>query len=179
MKILLAAILCSVPAIAADRAWETAAVRAACGPDDVKFNATTGGLLPAPQLEPGKAMVYVAEQFDSPTGELVTPTVRVGVDGSWVGANYGTSYLYFPVDPGAHHLCADWQSLPPLTHVQMSLTLSLASLTAESGQTYYFRARIVDHSGAGPWTLDLELVNSDEGQLLVAISPASDYRRKK
>jgi len=34
MRLLLAAILCSAPAIAAHRAWEAAAVRAACGPDD-------------------------------------------------------------------------------------------------------------------------------------------------
>jgi hypothetical protein len=56
---------------------------------------------------------------------------------------------------------------------------SLAGLTAQAGRTYYFRAHIVQHSSTGPWTLDLERVNDDEGQLLVDTSQPSDYRQKK
>jgi hypothetical protein len=50
---------------------------------------------------------------------------------------------------------------------------------AEAGQTYYFRAHIIQYSSAGPWTLDLDRVNDDEGQLLVDTSRRSDYRQKK
>lgn len=176
MRTLLALILLSMPALAADRFWEAAAVKAACGSDSVKFNVTSNVPQPLAQPDAGKALVYVVEQFDGPVNELVTPTVRVGFDGAWVGANYGTSYLFFTVDPGAHHLCSDWQSFPPLVpHIQPSLV----SLTAETGQTYYFRAHIVLHSGNGPWTLDLERLDSDEGQLLVDTSQPSGYKQKK
>lgn len=175
-KILLAALLASAPLLFADHLPEVAVVKTACGPDSVKFDVTSDGRQPPAQSDPGKALVYVVEQLDRPVNALVTPTLRIGFDGAWVGANYGTSYLFFAVDPGEHHLCSDWQSFPPLTpHVQPSL----ASLTAQAGQTYYFRARIIQHSGNGPWTLDLERIDSDEGQLLVATSPISGYRQKK
>jgi hypothetical protein len=176
MKIILAAVLFSLPALAADRAPAGAAVRAGCGPDNLKFSVNSSGGQPAAQPEPGKALVYVVEQYDRPENQLVTPTLRVGVDGSWVGANYGNSYLFFPVEAGEHHLCSDWQSFPPLVpHLQPSL----AGLMAEAGQTYYFRAHIIQYSSAGPWTLDLDRVNDDEGQLLVDTSRRSDYRQKK
>jgi hypothetical protein len=176
MKVLLAAILLSAPVLAADQLPAAAVVKAACGPDSIKFNVTSGGQQPAAQAGPGKALVYVVEQFDRPVNALVTPTLRIGFDGSWVGANYGTSHLFFSVDPGEHHLCSDWQSFPPLVP---RVQASLAGLTAEAGQTYYFRARIIQHSGNGPWTLDLERINDDEGQMLVATSPRSGYRQKK
>ena len=75
-------------------------MKAACGPDDAKFNASPSGRQSAVQPEAGKSLVYVVEQHESPRNALVTPTVRVGLDVSWVGANYGTSYLFFPIEPG-------------------------------------------------------------------------------
>jgi hypothetical protein len=178
MKTIFAVVLLSLPALAADHLPAVAVVKAACGPDNIKFNVSSSVQQPASQPDLGKALVYIVEQFDRPESQLVTPTLRAGLDGAWVGATYGTSYLFFPVDPGEHHLCSDWQSLPPLLPVN-NVPASLASLTAQAGQTYYFRAHIIQHSGAGPWTLDLERVNSDEGQLLVATSPLSGYRQKK
>jgi hypothetical protein len=177
MKALFAVVLLSLPALAADQA-PAAALRAACGAENMKFSASAGGQQPAAQPEPGRALVYVVEQFEHPENALVTPTLRIGMDGAWVGATYGTSYLSVPVDPGDHHLCTDWQSLPPLMPIN-AMQPSLAGLKAEAGQIYYFRARIIQHSGSGPWTLDLDPVNSDEGQLLVATSPASSSRQKK
>ena len=177
MKTLFVLILSSLPVLAADQAPpEVAVVRAACGPNNVKFDVTpSAGQPPAPQPEPGKALVYVVEQYERPRNELAKPTIRVGLDGAWVGANRSTSYLSFSVEPGEHHLCSDWQSIP-LTLVH--LRPSLATLTAEPGQTYYFRARVTEHS-LSLWTLDLDPVNSDEGRMLVAASPRSDYRQKK
>jgi len=177
LKTILAVILLSAPVLLADQLPAVAVVKAACGPDEVKFNVGSSGPQPATQLEPGKALVYVVEEYEKPENELVTPTLRVGLDGAWVGATYGTSYLFLSVEPGEHHLCSDWQSLPPLRLIN-HVPASLASLTA-AGQTYYFRARIVEHSGNGPWTLDLERLDRDEGQLLVATSPLSGYREKQ
>jgi hypothetical protein len=180
MKTLLAAVLVALPAVAADLP-AVAPVKAACGPDNVKFNASPIGGQPAAQPEAGKALVYVVEELFRPADELITPTVRVGVDGSWVGANYGTSYLFFSVEPGEHHLCADWQSAPRWIGEKVSLT----SIKVEADRTYYVRARVLDQGKHGlldegsSVVLDLEQINSDEGQLLVATSPLSGYRQKK
>lgn len=80
-----------------------------CGPAEVKFdtkmNQATHSLA---QSEPGKGLVYVIEVLQRPPGELGTPTIRVGLDGAWIGANRGTSYLSFSVEPGEHHLCTNW-----------------------------------------------------------------------
>ncbi len=38
------------------------------------------------------------------------PTVKWGVDGNWVGATQRDTYFYLSVDPGEHHLCAEWES---------------------------------------------------------------------
>lgn len=173
MKTLLVVILSSLPALAGDQAPAVAAVKSACGPDAVRFIVKPGGHPAAPQPPPGKALVYVVEQYDRPRNEIGKPTIRVGLDGSWVGANRSTSYLFFSVEPGEHHLCADWQSLPPWLRVQASL----ANFTAEPAQIYYFRSRVMEN--AGYFTLDLEPVNNDQGRLLAASAPLSEYRQKK
>ena len=90
-----------------------------------------------------------------------------------MGANRSTSYLFFAVDPGEHHLCTDWQAAPSW----IGPKVSLANFTAEAGKVYYFRARIALYRYMP--ILDLEQVNSDEGQLLIANSPLSDYREQK
>jgi hypothetical protein len=175
MKTLLVLILSFLPLLAADQAPpEVAVVRAACGPNNVKFDVTpSAGQPPAPQPEPGKALVYVVEQYD---GRALNPTVKVGLDGAWVGANRGTSYLFFPIEPGEHHLCADWQSAPWQTGPRA--TVSLTSLRAESGGTYYIRARILE-LGVRVYNVELEKIDPDQGRLLVDTSPLSSYRQKK
>ena len=56
------------------------------------------------------------------------------------GADRPDSYLSFSVDPGEHHLCTRWQS-----HLkQFSDKAAFASLTADPGKIYYFRARIIE-----------------------------------
>lgn len=178
MKTLLAVVLLAMPVLAADQAPAVAAVTAACGLDSVTFKADSNAKVRHAAVEPdaGKALVYVVGQFDRPVNyTLVTPTLRIGMDGAWMGANYGTSYFSFSVEPGEHHLCSDWQSFP----FPPQVPASLASLTAEAGHTYYFRARIIHHSRYGPWTLDLQRTDNDEGQMLVATAPLSDYRQKK
>jgi hypothetical protein len=140
---------------------------AACGPLDAKFDAQaeTGRL--AAQLEPGKALVYVAEVFTKAPGEIGNPTLRVGMDGAWLGATRTKSYLAFSVEPGEHHLCTSWQS-----HLKrLSKLAAFAGFNAEPGKVYYFRERVTYSSyggGSANMNLDLEPVNPDEGQYLVA-----------
>jgi len=153
-------------------------MKTACGPDQVKFSVKSVGLEPnLAQPDSGKALVYVIEEFDHAPNEIGRPTVRVGLDGVWTGANRGTSHFSFPVDPGERHFCVDWQSRP-FWLANTSPMIAASSLTAAAGQTYYLRARIVQNSSS-VWTLDFELVNPDEGRVLVAHSPRAEFHPKK
>ena len=153
-----------------------ALAQGACGPADVRFDARTSAGQPA-ALEPGKALVYVNEVFKKVPGELGNPTIRIGLDGTWMGATRANSYISFAVEPGEHHLCTNWQS-----HLKrLSREASFTGFTAEAGHTYYFRA-LVSYQSVGTATtmsLDLQPINPDEGQYLVASNPVSTSRQQK
>jgi hypothetical protein len=142
------------------------AAEAACGPAGVQFGTQTSTDHTPPQVESGKSQVYVVEIFDKNAGQLARPTLRVGIDGKWAGAVKGSSYLSFPVDPGEHHLCTNWQSV----WKHFSQKAAFTNFTADAGKAYYFRAHIIESgpTGSGNFTLDLEPVNEDEGKYLVA-----------
>lgn len=148
----------------------------ACGPLDAKFDAQAEVGQPAAQLEVGKALVYVAEVFTKAPGELSNPTLRVGIDGAWMGATRPNSYLAFSVEPGEHHLCTSWQSRLQ----RLSKLAAFTGFSAEPGKVYYFRERIT-YSGYGNsanMNLELEPVNPDEGQFLIASYKPSTSHQK-
>ena len=153
-----------------------ASAEAACGPEQEQFNAKAvknqAAQMPT-QPEAGKSLVYVVEVFDKDANQIGRPTLRVGMDGKWMGADKSDSYLSFSVDPGEHHLCTRWQS----SLKRLSDKLAFAGLSAEAGKTYYFRARIIE-SGYN-FALDFEPVNEDEGKYLVASSAMSVSNPKK
>ncbi len=157
-------------AAAQDRAAVARAL-SACGPDEVRFEVQTRAT--GPVAEPGadKALVYVIEVFNKASNELGEPTVRVGLDGAWVGATKGDSYSSFSVTAGEHHLCTEWQS----QFKRLSRNVALANFAAEAGKTYYFRARITEQTNLA-FTFDLDAVNEDEGKLLVASSAFSTHK---
>jgi hypothetical protein len=105
--------------------------------------------------------------------------VRVGLDGDWAGATRGDSYLSFAVEPGEHHLCVDFLS----EFLEPGRLVPVYGFTAQPGKTYYFRARtIASISSSGRRDIashDLDLLNDDEGKLLVANSPLSVSHTKK
>jgi hypothetical protein len=84
--------------------------------------------------------VYVVE--DQQFKYVKDVTTRVGLDGAWVGANRGNSYFVFLVEPGKHHLCADWLNAKSPGHMSgtsyANRLVSLAEFTAEVGKEYYF-----------------------------------------
>ena len=137
----------------------------ACGPLKVDFDTSISTSRPPTQPEPGKALVYVAQ-------EMPVVTLKVGMDGAWMGATHGHSYFVFSVEPGEHHMCVRWQS-----HRGFARMASFAQLNAEPGRTYYFRARI--YGLENPQYLDLDPVDPDEGQYLVSTSPLSVSHPKK
>jgi len=91
------------------------------------------------------------------------PTIRLGVDGSWVGANHGDSYFYIAVDPGEHHLCASSQALL----VGLNET-SAAHFTAEAGKSYYFQVRSTWLRDHGETRVELLPLDSDQAQFLAS-----------
>ena len=147
--------------------------QAACGPYATQFLVKVGGApVQAAPSDDSKALIYVIE--DQKYQFLRDVTLRVGLDGNWMGATRGSSYFFFTAEPGEHHLCADWSG-----HGD-----SFLGLTVEAGKTYYLRARTTASAGAtrdsapSPF-LDFDLVNPDEGRYLILLSTFADSHPKK
>jgi hypothetical protein len=153
------------PLLAQDDA-AAARTAAGCGPSGQMFNVQTTDLKhPVGQPEAGKALVYFFVDF------VTAPTMRVGVDGNWVGANNGKSYFFFPVDPGEHNICTEWQSG---TFKKSSERVGEAMhLTAEAGKTYYLRLNFSYQR------MHLELSDEAEGHFLIGSSLFATSQPKK
>jgi hypothetical protein len=143
----------------------------ACGPEGVSFNVKRDDsqhqLLPP---DAGKARVYFLH--DAGTGStLGYPTVKLAIDGAWVGANHGNSYFSVSVGPGEHHICVTLQSSLVAQRVE------LAHFTAEAGKTYYYRTQLVTSRTVE--LLELDAIDSDQGKYLIDSSPLSVSSPKK
>jgi len=138
---------------------------ATCGAKGASFDVKlehSGHTLAQPQ--PGKAMVYFIQNL-GPHNYIAV--INVGLDGEWVGANKDNSYFSVDVDPGEHHACENVKSHFS-TYGQL---VELAHFTAEAGKTYYFKADL--SFGQNEPTLQLEAIDSDEGQHLISSYPLS------
>jgi hypothetical protein len=167
MKTILAVILLSCAAMAQnDAAIEKA--KSACGPGRVHFDVEATDYTDSiTQPASGKALVYVIAE-----GQI---TARIGLNGAWVGAIEGDSHLFFPVEPGEHHLCASWQSV----FMKGNKVVALSSFTAEAGKVYYFRVRVTIQGKYASYLLDMEPINSDQGSYMVLKSKISESHVKK
>lgn len=146
---------------------------AGCGPAGTEFDVKTDKKShPAPAPAPGKALVYIFQhERDKPdTYTIGAVTVRVGLDGNWVGANHGSSYFFFPVEPGEHRVCSQVQS----SFKRYSKLASAISLNAEPGKAYYFRVFL---DTAAPH-VKLEAIDQAEAELLIASSALSSSHRR-
>ena len=161
----LAILLRTLPVLAQDDA-AAARTTAGCGLSGEMFNVQTTDLKhPVGQAEQGKALVYFFVDF------VGAPTMRVGVDGHWVGANNGKSYFFFQVDPGEHDVCTEWQSG---TFKKSSERVGEAmQLTAEAGKTYYIRLNF------GYQRMHLELSDAAAGHFLIGSSLFATSQPKK
>jgi hypothetical protein len=176
LKAVLAVAILAVSAFAQNPAAKAAA-EDICGPKTIKFDVKNGAADPAPQIQRGKALVYVIEDIGGCPGCSQTFTdnalTRIGMDGAWIGANQGNSYFFLAVDPGEHHLCVNWQSRIEVR----SRAFAMANFTAQAGAVYYFLERIFP--GNADFYFDLDSVNSDEGKYLVASYSFSVSHPKK
>jgi len=142
-----------------------------CGPNEGQYEVSTDKKNhPAAQPDSGKALVYVIEDIER------GPTMRVGLDGAWVGANKGKSYFFFPVDPGDHQLCTKWQS--GVFKKTAERIGSAVAVKAQAGKVYYFRIQVYERSERDS-TVKLEPVEAAEGQFLVSSSRYSTSHPKK
>ncbi len=167
MRIFVLAMLLAVPVLAQPSPIPTAA----CGPDGVNFNVKRDGPPHTlAQPDPGKARIYF---FHDAGGASILgyPTVRIAVDGTWAGANHGNSYFSVSVDPGEHHVCVNLQSSLVARRVE------LAHFTAEAGNIYYYRTRLVVSRSVE--LLVLEPIDSDQGNYLVETVALAVSKAKK
>jgi hypothetical protein len=166
----------AVPVPAQDQVT-AARTAAGCGADNVQFDVKTDkSQHPQGQVPAGKALVYIfeLEKTDAGAFKIGAVTIRIGLDGQWVGANRGNTYFYLPVAPGDHNFCANWQS----SLGRVSKLSSAVSLTAEAGQVYYFATKVDERSHDNP-AVWMEAVDPAEAKLLIASASLSNFHPKK
>jgi hypothetical protein len=152
MKLIAAFVLMTCYAFGEEPALAPNLESAACGPRDMKLEVKIDrSQHPTPVPPEGKALVYVVNQeiHDS-----------IGLDGKWAGANDRGTYFFVAVDPGEHHLCA-------YATFWGATFLSLHSLQAKAGETYYFLPLPIGDGGRGG-KYSLEQLDPDEGKYLVS-----------
>lgn len=167
MKVVLGAVFfftvsCSLATFGQDAG--TAAM-SACGPKDDKVKVNPdNGRNPSSQPEAGRALVYVIAD-DGATNSILGAgiTLRVGLDGAWVGAvNHRNPYLSFSVSPGERHLCVNWQS----SIESRSRVTGLVHIEAQPNLVYYLRVRQWDTRYQV--FLDFDPIDSDMGKFFLA-----------
>jgi Protein of unknown function (DUF2846) len=176
LKLLLAAILIVWPVCALAQSADDQNA-GGCGSSKDGWDVKTDKQHPAaPKPEPGKALVYVVQTMvDAPVIGGTKATTRLGLDGSWIGANHGNSYFFFSVAPGEHSLCTDWQS----TFYTRSGLVSATDLDAQAGATYYFRIRVRDVTNYRNGKVDIEPMARSEAKLLLSNSEFATGHAKK
>jgi hypothetical protein len=144
---------------------------AACGRENVSFKVKLDeSQHTLAQPDPGKARVYFVHDAGT-TVTLGYPTVKLALDGAWVGANHGNSYFSVSVEPGEHHVCVTLQSSLVAQRVE------LAHFTAEAEKVYYYRTQLVTSRSVE--LLELEPIDSDQGKYLIGTFPLSMSQPKK
>jgi len=170
------ALLVTAPAFGQNQAADLRTA-AGCGPAKAQFDVKTDKKQHAvTQPESGKALVYVIEEekSDPQYMQIGHVTTRVGLDGNWVGANHGESYMSFAVEPGDHRLCSDVQSIFASKNLSEA-----ADLTAEAGKTYYYRVEVWVGDHEHPPQLWVKAVDDAEGLLLISKLALSTSKVKK
>ncbi|MGA3046063.1 MAG: hypothetical protein ABSD67_05540 [Terracidiphilus sp.] len=139
----LAALLLCASLVPAVQANAKTILPDACGDDSVKFNVKTEKNQPAPAPPAaGKAQIIFVNDAKG-------WSARYGMDGAWVGANDGDSYFAVTVDPGEHHLCADYHVSAAYLGSLKEKNMLVATVTAEAGKIYYFQSTVGATGGGG------------------------------
>ncbi len=175
-KLTLMLLVLAVPAFGQSQVTDLTAA-AGCGPSTMRFDVKVDKKQHSvTQPGAGKALVYVIQQGRPYNGDSAV-TTRVGLDGVWLGANRGESYMMFEANPGDHQVCVDWQS----SWKARQRLSQAAGLKMEAGKTYYFRTEVVmsQATEAHDELLRLGTVDAAEGMLLVSKAGRSTWTAKK
>lgn len=136
----------------------------ACGDDKLKLDVSLQDGQPStPTASPDKATLIFVQRMGTCIG---CSTTRIGLDGSWVGADRGNSYFAVLVAPGEHHVCASWSA--PLA--RMENKIGLTELQAEAGQMYYFEIEVGPRGANDVPVMRLKPISGDMGAFLVSRS---------
>ena len=92
MRTALLLFLLASPALAQTKS-SIAAPPSSCGPTNVQFDVKRDPSAAPAELDPSKALIYLIGSFGD-------GTIRMGLDGTWIGANGGDSHFSFSVPPG-------------------------------------------------------------------------------
>ncbi len=157
----LLAILCC-PSLHAQNLNPIRKAMGACGPADSRFDVSLNAQPSVNLATSDRAIVYVIGNWFG--GMLAGPTVRVAVNGSWVGALRGAAYFAISLRAGTYHFCVQGQGHTPPGPKEVALNV----LQLKPGSTYYLLADSARVSTSG--LLGLEEINADEGKLLLAQS---------
>lgn len=163
---------------------------AACGDSHVRFKVRRiKGPSDVSAPSPGSARVVVlesglgyADEYFVPKGksrprnykklpQAFTPTVRLGMDGQWMGALRGNDFITFTAPPGEHHLCVQFQN-PGNAGTGSTLPITfLSAMKADAGQTYYFQITYMMIQGNfGNPGLELQPLPEYAGRLILSRS---------
>jgi len=93
---------------------------------------------PVAPSDASKALVYVFEDMEH------GPTMRVGLDGAWIGANKGKSYFFFSVTPAIIRSARIGNRVPSRKRRSASVRPSLSKRKA--GKVYYLRTQVYERS---------------------------------
>ncbi len=139
----------------------------ACGDEKIKVDVAVQkppSALPAANTT-SATLVFVQRLGESCIGCSVT---RVGLDGTWIGANKGASFFSVTTAPGEHHVCAFWDA--PGARIENKIELT--ELEALAGQIYYFEIEIGPRS-TREFAMRLKPISADMGTFLVSRSKQS------
>jgi hypothetical protein len=128
VSLTLGAALLVVPAIA-----KAEPLPAACGADTTHYKVSKSKTAPSLTPPADQALVVLIQKQtgdDFPSD----PLIRFAVDGTWVGAVKGASYIAVPVSTGSHKLCVSRQSSIDTE----KNNIGIAPLDAQAGSVYYF-----------------------------------------
>jgi hypothetical protein len=144
-----------------------------CAQDSPEINVTTTAEKPTLAAVPGKAVLVLLQNDDLYPGRP-RPTSLIGFDGKLVGATHGQTYTVVEVEPGMHHLCSTWKG----THAG-EVRGSALHVQLEAGGVYYFEIADVLHHPSGAQSTTLQLIDSDQGELMRRVYDLATLQPKK
>lgn len=150
--------------------WASASTSASatngCGTGAPRYSVVTdravlGG---APKSDQARIVIFQAGDPVSATQQVF----RVRVDGRWTGALRNYSWQLFPVAPGLHHVCVQWES--PLK--SLASRTATALVTTHPGRTSWLELSVAGSAGSVS-SFYLFGVRASEGSAVAASLPHS------